>query len=199
MRCSQYPNLTGSGNTITAEWVPVVTATGTEYKNVTLLFDVDASGNLTLASGYPLVVPSPTPLVYAFQAGTYVGPSTINGGKNIITISGPGIRTGGTTEWSLAASTGASIYTYPSSASWYVGPISSSPLAARLKAAGITSNAYMYGTGTSSCGCGDIWLTNSLLGFSQTNGALTIVSFTAGGKDFSVPQDQITYMLQPQP
>jgi hypothetical protein len=85
----QYSTITSSGNTITATQLPVVTATGTIYQNVTLLFDVDSSGNLTLAPGYPMVVPSTRPIMSAFKAGTYVGAPTILGGKATITVSGP--------------------------------------------------------------------------------------------------------------
>ncbi len=73
----QYSTLTGSGRTILATRVPVVLTNGSiVYKNLTLLFDVDAAGNLTVAPGYPQVVASPTPIVYNFEAGKYVGPST---------------------------------------------------------------------------------------------------------------------------
>src|SRR5215472_12824105 len=72
----QYASITGSGNTITASWVPVVTTSGnTIYKNVTLQFNVDASGNLTLASGFPQVIPAPVVQVSSFMAGNYVGPN----------------------------------------------------------------------------------------------------------------------------
>jgi hypothetical protein len=197
----EYSTLTGSGSTITANWVPVVTSSGTFYKNVTLLFNLDSSGNLTLASGYPKVVPSPTPLVSSFVAGKYVGPSTVDYGNAVITVSGPGITAGGATEWSLAAAAGANAYTYPSTSSWYVGPIASNPLAARLNAAGITSTAWSYGVGVG-CYCtsggGGWYFANALLGFSQTANALTIVSFTDDtGKDHSQPVSQITYTLAP--
>ncbi len=103
----QYSTLTGSTNTITATWVPVVTSTGaTIYKNVTLLFDVDSSGNLTIAPGYPQVLAAPSPIIGNFKAGKYVGPSTIGSGNMIINVSGPGVTTGGATEWSLDRSLG---------------------------------------------------------------------------------------------
>ena len=67
--------------------------------------------------------------------------------------------------------------TYPSSATWYVGPIANSPLAARLKAAGITSTAWSYGV-TGGEACYNNWPDNTLIGLSQTGNKLTIVSFT---------------------
>lgn len=194
----QYSTLTASGNAITATWVPIVTANGTVYKNVTFLFDVDASGDLTLAAGYPQVVPSPVVVVSSFKAGNYVGPSTFGNGQFDITVSGPGVRSGGNTEWSLATTSGAYPYTYPSSATWYVGPIASNPLAARLKAAGITSTAMSYGTATSGCECGQ-WGGNTLIGVSQIGGSITFTSFTLNGVDSGEPVDQITYTPVTQP
>lgn len=188
----QYSTLTGSGDTITATRLPVVTSSGITYYNITLFFDVDSSGNLTLAAGYPHVIKSPTPVVSNFLAGKYVGPSTIYSGDMMITVSGPGVTSGGATEWTLAAVTGASGCTYPSSATWYVGPLTSNPLYARIKAAGITSTAWSYGVGAGVCG-GD-WYPDSLMGLSQVGKSITIVSFTDNqGKDHSEPLDQVTY------
>jgi hypothetical protein len=189
----QYSTLTSSGNAITATWVPVVTASGTVYKDITLLFNLDSAGVLTLAPGYPAVVASPASLASSFKAGKYQGPGSMS--NYVMTINGPGITTGGATEWSLAAVPGVPYYSYPISATWYVGPITSNPLAARLKAAGITSTAWSYGIANSACGCSQ-WLTNTLIGVSQTGNALTIVSFTSNG-DHSEPIDQITYTLTP--
>jgi hypothetical protein len=192
----EFSTLTGSGNTITATLVPVVTSTGAiVYKDVILQFNADAGGNLTLASGFPKVGPSPTPLTSSFKAGRYVGPSTILGGKAIINVSGPGVTNGGATEWTLSAGGGADPYTYPASATWYVGPIASSPLAARLKAAGITSTAWYYGVASAPAYAN--WYKDTLIGVSQVGNALTIVSFSTWGVDSSLPLDQITYTLAP--
>lgn len=189
----QYSTLTGSGNTITATMLPVVTSTGITYQNVTLLFDVDSSGNITLAPGYPQLVPSPTPIISGFLAGNYVGPSTIFGGKALITVSGPSVGPGGTTEWTISASSGANACTYPDSATWYVGPLTSNPLSARLKKDGITSPDYSYGVGSSQCTNALHWGTNTLLGLSQVGDTLTIYSYTYNSADSSLPVDQITY------
>lgn len=193
----QYSTLTGSGNTVVATWVPVVTAKGTIYKDITLLFDVDSAGNLTLAPGYPEVVASPALTVSSFKAGKYVGPSTILNGQATITVSGPGVTSGGATEWSLAAAPGAANCTYPTTFTWYVGSLATNPLAARLKAAGITSTAWYYGVGTGVCY--NDWYTNILIGISQVGNTLTIVSFTNNTGDHNEPVDQITYTLVPQP
>ena len=191
----EYSTLTGSGNTITASWVPIVTATGTTiYKDITLQFDVDSAGNLTLAPGFPQVTPSPALNVANFQAGKYVGLNTYcPSGQATITVSGPGVAPGGATEWSLGASCS---YSYPSSATWYVGNIANNPLAARIKNAGITSTAWSYGIGSGYNVYGH-WAAGSLLGFSQTGNAITIATFTSGGVDHNTPIDQITYTLAP--
>jgi hypothetical protein len=190
----QYSSLTGSGNTITATWVPVLTSKGTIYKNITLLFQLDSAGNLTIAPGYPKVAGAPAITVSAFKAGKYVAPTNVLNGQAIINVSGPGVGTGGATQWSLAAATGANGCTYPGSAIWFVGPMAGTPLAPRLKAAGITSTAWSYGVigGTV---CWAEWSTNALIGFSQIGNTLNVVSFTRNGVDKNEPVDQVTYTL----
>jgi len=192
----QYATLTGSGNMLTATSIPVVTSTGvTVYVNVNIQFNVDSNGVLTIASGYPQVVPMSPILASSFKAGSYIGPSTFASGNALITVNGPGVFTGGATEWSLSASTGADGCTNPRTAVWYVGPLASNPLAGRLQAAGITSTAFSYGIGGGG-NCGSNWNVNTLIGASQTGNSLTLVSFTNNsGKDSNVPIDQITYTL----
>jgi hypothetical protein len=85
---------------------------------------------------------------------------------------------------------------------WYTGPIASNPLAARLKKAGITSAFYSYGlVGASvSCAVGTYYdfSEDALIGVSQVEGSLTIVSFTNNnGVDSQVPIAEITYTLLP--
>jgi hypothetical protein len=192
----QYSTLTASSNTITATRLPVVTSTGTSYMNVVLQFDVATDGTLTLAPGYPQVVPSPAQIISRFLAGTYVGPS---GSGMQITVSGPGVTSGGATEWSIAASGGDSCST-PATATFDVfgGAMTQNPLYTRLKAANITPHIYAsYGgwgtTGTQSCDAGSDWQTGTLIGLSQTGSALAIVSFTVNGKDQNQPANTITY------
>jgi hypothetical protein len=196
----QDSTLTASGNTITATRVPVVTTgTTTVYENVVIQFDVDSSGHFTIAPGYPQYVRSATPQISNFLPGTYIGPSTVLGGKTSIVVSGPSIGPNGTTEWSLTAPAGADPCTYPSSATWYVGSLATNPEAPRLTSAGITSTAYAYGVGGSQCSTdSNDWDQGSLLGFSQTGNAITISSYTYDKVyDQSTPRDQITYILVP--
>jgi|GEM_PF-2428726 len=134
--------------------------------------------------------PSATP-VASFQAGTYRSPSNILSGQATIKLT-----IGGGALFSLAAAPGAVQHTYPSTATWFVGPMANNPWATRLSSAGITSTAWSYGVGTSDGNYG--WGTGNLLGFSQTGNALTIVRFTDRyGYDQSTPQDEITYTLVP--
>jgi len=199
----QYSTLTGSGNKITATQIPVVTAPGiTVYVNATLQFDVDSNGNLTISSGFPQLSAAPTLLASSFKAGRYVGPSTVLGGKAIINVSGPGVSDGGATQWSLSAATGADASTYPGTATWYVGPISSNPFAARLSKAGITSTAWSYGVSSSQSSMAR-FAQDTLIGVSQVGNTITFVSFTtpfsSGSTDSNTPVDQITYTLTPAP
>jgi hypothetical protein len=194
----QNATLTGAGSAITASWIPVTTSKGLIYVNLTLQFNVDDSANITVADGFPQQAPSATPLVSAFVPGTYDGPSNINGGKSQITIAGPGVTAGGATIWTLATPTGASGFTYPSTAAWYTGPIANSPIAARLAKASISTPFYTYGTsGPTTCGC-NTWPSGGIIGVSQVGNALTIVSFSNTGGDQSQPVDQITYTLKAQ-
>ncbi|HEY7391146.1 MAG TPA: hypothetical protein VH640_21700 [Bryobacteraceae bacterium] len=187
----QYATLTGSSNTVTATFVPIVTAGGTSYANITLAFNVSASGALTIASLQQ--TPALAPIVSSFRAGKYCAPVASTA---CIVASGPGETSGGTTEWALAQAAGAWGYTYPQSATWYVGPLASSPLAPRLAAAKITSTDYSYGTvGAEYWSENGTWLYNTLIGLSQIGNTLTIVSFTKAGLDQNTPVDQITYSL----
>ena len=189
----QNSTLTGSGNTVTATQLPVITTSGTKYFNVTLLFDVAADGTLTLAPGYPQIVPSPMTIVSNFLAGNYFGPSNEN--LFLITVSGPGITTGGYTEWSLAESSGGSACMYPSNATWYVGPVKNIPLYTRIKNAGINTQGWeAFGLiGSQTCNFPN-WDTGTLVGLAQTGNQLTISSFsTFGYTDQSTPVDNISY------
>lgn len=191
----QNATLTGSGSTITATRVPVaISATLTIYVDIAMQFVADANGNLTMAAGYPQIVPSPTLLTGSGKAGNYVGPGNLFNGKGNVIVSGPGVGDGGTTTWSLGAAIGADGSTL-TSATWYVGLIANSPMAARLKAANITSTAWSYGVSGASV-ANYRWCAGSLIGVSQTGNAVTIANFTDRScNDQSAPQDQVTFTL----
>lgn len=83
----QQATLTGSGNTITATQIPVVTASGVVvYVKAAIQFNVDANGNLTVAPGFPQMTAAPSTIVSNFKAGRYVGPSNVLGGKAALVI-----------------------------------------------------------------------------------------------------------------
>ena len=134
----QYSTLTASGNTITATRVPLVLPTATVYRNVVVQFNVDASGTLTIPDGSLQILPSPVPFIGNFKAGDFVGPSVNQ--DYLITVTGPGIASGGATNWALFTSPGASCGTAPNVANWYVfnGPMNKNPLYQRLQDAKIT-------------------------------------------------------------
>jgi hypothetical protein len=198
----QYATITGSNNVLNVTMLPVVTPTGTVYKNLTIPVTTEASGAIVL--GTPSEVNAPQILASSFKAGKYSGPSSVNDGKNVITVTGPGVVPGGTTVWSLVSSSSPSVCTYPVSGTWYVGPLSNNPLAARLKKVGISSTAYSWGVAgnpglnnTVSCNPGLNWSNGSIIGVSQTGNSITFSSFTSDGSfDKSYPVDQITYTYQ---
>jgi hypothetical protein len=189
----EQSTLTGSGNTINATQIPVVTATGAVvYLNLALQFNVDANGNLTMSSGFPQVSAAPTMITGGFKAGTYVSPSSILGGKGVITVTGPGVTNGGATLWTLTAGPGAAQGTYPSNATWYAGPITSNPLASAFSRYNITSTIYSYGQlGSGSSGA---WSQGTLIGVSQVGNTITFYSYYSIQ---NIPTDQITYTLAP--
>src|ERR1017187_11030529 len=91
----QNATLTGSGSTITATRVPVALSTTLIiYVDITMQFNADSNGNLTMAAGYPQIVASPTLLSGGFKAGNYVAPGNLFNGKGFVTVGGPGVTDG---------------------------------------------------------------------------------------------------------
>jgi len=194
----QNATLTSSGSTITATRVPVmISSTLIIYVDMTMQFNADANGNLTMAPGFPQIVPSPTLLAGNFKAGNYVAPSTMFNGKGFVTVSGPGVTDGGATTWSLYAGSGADPSLYPTVATWYVGPIANNPYAARVKAAGITSTAYTYGVAYPGSCYVNAWRNSSILiGVAQNGNVISMASFTgSGGNDNSTPMGLVSFTL----
>jgi hypothetical protein len=194
----QYSTLSGTTNVINLTMVPVVLANGSiAYKNLTVPLDVteNAAGVVTITAGSVTSVAVSNPPASSFKAGTYYGPgSSASILDQVFVLSGPGTTDGGATEWSVAVSPTAKQCTNPSSATFYVGSLSSNPLYSRLKAAGITSTAYSYGIiGATNCG-GGWWSPGGIVGFAQTGNDITIVSFSyVGTTDHATPGAQITY------
>ena len=196
----QYSSITSTNNVVQLSRLPIVYNGKTYYEDVTLTLDytVDTAVNpATLAVKVtPAEVTSPVLTVNGFKAGTYVGPSDVNGGKSIIVVSGPAPLSGGGSEWTLTTNSSSSTYTYPSTAVWYDEPIAGNPLATRIKNAKITSTAYAFGEGDSGGDPGNNWYTNTLMGFTQVGNTLSISSFTNGDTDSATPTDTITYTLE---
>jgi len=194
----QYSSLSSTNNVIQGTRVPVFYNGNTYYVDLTLTLEpevtISTKGVATVtATATVVATPSPNPIVNNFKAGTYVSPSNINGGTTYIVVSGPSPLAGGGSGWTITTNSKSTPQTYPSSATWYVESNASNPLAARIKAAGITSTAYSYGVGDA----GSNWDNNSLLGFLQVGNSLEIVNFTSYGNDNNTPQDTITYTLVP--
>lgn len=195
----QYASITASGNTITATRIPVKTDKGTVYQDLTIQFDADAYGNLLVSSGFPAVTPSPNLLTPSFQTGIYHSASTVWTGKGLLELNGPGITAGGATAWTLSTTNGADGCTVPRNLIWYVGPPETSPIAARLKKANITSQLWSYGiAGGGSCPYQDAWSSNTLIGVSQIGNTITLATFSLNGSgttDKPEPVDQLTFTL----
>lgn len=188
---------------INATNVPIVTTTGTSYKNLTSTVNVVANGTISIAPGSPTVVASPITQSASFKSGIYLGPHFNNSDYDgmVATVSGPGVVPGGFSNWTFSSSATSTATTpYPITARWYVGSPTSTnhPFYARLKKAGITSTAYSYGTlGNQPSDPNGAWFNGGLIGVSQAGNAITIVSFSlCCGTDYSTPQDQITFTLK---
>jgi hypothetical protein len=187
----QYSSITSTDGTIQVSRLPVTYNGKTYYVDLTLALkaEVSTKGVVTIAST-ATTVPSPPLIVDNFKAGTYVGPSTVLGGKAIIVVSGPSPLPNGGTAWTLASAPDSNGDTYPDTAVWYVESIANNPLASRIDAAKITSPDYAYGVGS-----GGLWCNDALLGFSQVGNTLSISDFS-NCYDFETPVDTITYTLQ---
>ncbi len=197
----QYASAVNVGQTMTISRAPVTTSAGALiYEDITVQFAVGAGGQITVAPGYPKYALSPNLLVAGFQAGTYVGPVLNTSDKLAMgfALTGPGIGAGATA-WSIALASGYDPCTTPGNATFWVGPLASSPIEARLAAAKITSIDWSYGVlGTQDCGHGRgyAWSTDGLVGFSQVGDTITVASFSFGGTDYNTPQDTFTYTLK---
>jgi len=199
----QYSAITSTDNVVQISRLPIVYNGKIYYEDVNLTFDYTVDTATNPATLEVRVTPEETASATpsnAFKAGTYIGPSNVNGDKSIIVVTGPSPLSGGGSGWTLTTNTSSSTATYPSSAVWYVEDIGNNPDAPRLKAAGITSEQLYYGTGDSGSNPNNEWPNNAILGFSQVGNTLTISSFTnsycCGETDHSTPVDQITYTLQ---
>ena len=190
----QYASVVSAANTVTITRAPVTTSTGALiYEDIALQFAVGAGGQITFAFAEPTVVPSPILLVAGFEAGTYVDADFDNMG---FVLAGPGIGVG-VSVWSVTLAATHGTGTTPSNATFWVGPIANSPIAARLKAANITSTNWSYGVLSTQEFYLANWALGNLLGFIQVGNTVTVARFTNNtGIDVNVPVDQFSYTLQ---
>jgi hypothetical protein len=198
----QYASNVAVANIVTLFRTPVTVGAATTYWDITIEVTptLNTSGVVTGFKTATSAVHSPTLLVGAFKAGIYQGPAGIDSGGMGLTLTGPGIGSGVTT-WSIATAPGYDPCTIPGTAEFWVGPLTSSAIAARLKAAKITSTDWSFGEmGTYTCYPGAFnennWPINGILGFSQVGNTITVASFSAYGTDYSQPVDELTYTLK---
>lgn len=183
----QYSSIVGTGQTLSALRVPVTTSAGkTIYQDVTIGLAVGADGTITYATAEPTVTASPMVLSTTIMPGNYVDTSNSSNG---FTVAGPGIPFGGgysiytvflTTGKSCAVGAPSNIYT---------GPVAATPLAKRVAAAKINTTGYVFGLAGTELFClsgNPQWPSEGLLGFSETNGAITVTSFSTSTSNGTV-------------
>jgi hypothetical protein len=195
----QDATITAKGGTISISRLPIRTPSGTIYRDVTIELQVDSTGRVTLATNRvghvpaaatppPVAlqaVPSGTrpaetdaielpqraspPVVFQhFTAGTYTAAD-----GSLVNLSNRGMDLiNGVPMWTLSGDGPIS------SATFYSGPPRLNPRARRLRNAGLTSEAYAYGTSDS--GSSDTFGSGALIGVLQTGKTLRVVSFHQG-------------------
>lgn len=190
-------NVIATGSIISLNRLPIKLPSGAIiYKDVTIQLNSDAVG---LVSDVSPIVQSVSPVLpNSFRAGIYVLPTSPAYG---FALTGPSAVPGrAVSKWEVNPTAGkgegASISGVP--AIFYVGALSNNPFyATRLQPAGITNPEYSYGIVGSPAEGGRPYSTNTIVGFSQSGGQLSIASFTdANGRDQNVPVVTRTYSLQ---
>lgn len=189
------------GSTISITRLPIHTASGTIFRDVTIELHVDAQGHVTLATdaaGRAVAAGMPRPA----SAPAEVALQSVPSGQAIELPQRPSppivmqiFRAGTYTApdgtfvrvedrgndlvnhvpmWTLSSDGAGGM----SSATWYSGPPQMNPRSRRLKNAGITDTSYAYGT--SDGGSGDLFGSGALIGVQQVGTSLHIVSFKRG-------------------
>ncbi len=185
----QQATINGAADAVTLTRVPVRNAAGTIiYKDISLFFNVDSAGNVTLPSALVQITPSPTINVGAFKQGTYNGYSLAPGCglNNNFKVGSPGVGSGGRISGSIQRINDSNCDTF--NASWTSGPITGHPNQAKLNAAGITSTAYNWGVmgtaGTTTASSNGVrgWQAGDIIGAVQTGNQLSLVNFGIDNK-----------------
>jgi hypothetical protein len=188
----QSATINSAGDAVTLTRVPVMNAAGTIlYKDISMLFDVDNLGNVTLPSALVRITTSPTINVGAFKPGTYNGYSV--NGNNVFKVGSPGIGSGGRISGSIQRITLSSADVF--NASWTSGPITGHPFQAQLNAAHITSTAYNWGimgtAGQFTVSSG--WKAGDIIGTVQNGNQLSLVDF----ENTNTAKRSLTFTLCP--
>jgi hypothetical protein len=194
----QDATVVARGSTITITRLPIHTATGTIYRDVTIELQVDAQGHVTLAtnnagravapgmpgpstgqvalpsvpSNQPIELPqreSPPIVMQIFRAGTYTAPD----GSLARLLDRGNDLVHHVPLWSLSSDNGPIL-----SAQFYSGPPFMNPRAKRLHAAEITSTDYAYGL--TDAGSDGPFGSNAVIGVRQEGNNLRVVSFRHG-------------------
>ena len=218
----QDAQLVARGDTITITRLPIRTAAGTIYRDVTIELHVDAQGRVTLATdaaGRAVAAGMPAPALPTRASGRQhqVALQSVPSGQPIELPQQPSapITFQTFTAGTYSAPDGSLldvqnrgmdlIHHVPAwslrsdnaaitAATWYSGPPFLNPRSTRLKRAQITSTQYAYGT--SDAGSGAVFGNGALIGVKQSGPTLTIVSFHHGCcTDEPEPVSQLTYTL----
>jgi hypothetical protein len=184
----------GAGGIVEIRRVPVQDSVGAiKYLDISLSFDVNNSGEISLSPGSPQITPSPKLKVGEFKQGVYVG--TI---KSVLyDVGSPGVAPGGRAAGSINFRSGTGVGSTEFchlNISWITGPIQGHPNEAALTAAGITSTALSWGTaGVVEKRCYPGWESGNIVGAIQTGDQLSIHNF---GKD-NVEDSVLVFTLCP--
>lgn len=177
----QSATINGAADTVTLTRIPVRKANGSIiYKDISMVFDVDSVGNVSLDTTSVKITASPTLNVGAFKPGTY------NGYKlwvsSTFKVGSPGVSSGGRISGSIQRITTVDDDIF--NASWTSGPITGHPFQAQLNAAKITSTAYNWGVmgtgGEYTINSG--WKAGDIIGAIQTGNQLSLVNFGVDNK-----------------
>lgn len=138
----QWGTANGVENRLSISRVPVTDGRGgVKYYDVSLVFNVDNTGRLTLNTGASRITASPNVAVGAFRPGKYYG-GRFNCDEFI--VGAPGVVQGGRISGSIADD-GCLLGDLSFNASWVAGPITGHPNEGALRAAGITYQGYSWG------------------------------------------------------
>lgn len=174
----QSTSITGASDTLKLSRVPVRNSAGSvKYYEIEFKLQLDAADIPVLVPSFPVVGLSPSLLSGAFKAGKYKDQL-----GNVFTVTGPGASTGGRTNWSILKTKPVDASTFEGF--WTTGAIAGHPLEATLKAQGITSKVYSWGTvSVSSSFAGPLYACSNgqrAVGFVQIGSQLSLHGFCSG-------------------